>query len=150
VFIKKIKGGKMNNDKEIKEEIKKHEGYRETVYMDSVGIPTGGYGHAFLDGSKLPALVCEMLFEQDYNIAKQDYEFLANREGLDLDPVRRGVLINMLFNMGINRVSKFKKMMAALSNKAWGLAADEMLDSKWARQVGKRATYLAERMRNGK
>jgi lysozyme len=139
----------MYDEKKLKDEIKHHEGYREKVYIDSVGVPTGGYGHAFLNGSRLPAIVCEMLFEQDFNIAKQDYEFLANRHGLDLDPVRRGVIINLLFNMGIVRVQKFVKMLAALSNKAWGLAADEMLDSKWAKQVGKRSTYLAEKMRNG-
>lgn len=137
------------NDKEIKEEIKRHEGYREIVYIDSVGVPTGGYGHAFLNGSRLPPVVCDLLFEQDYDIAAMDYELLSNRNGLDLDPVRRGVLINMLFNMGIVRVGKFKKMLAALSNKDWDRAADEMLDSKWAGQVGKRSTYLAETMRKG-
>lgn len=140
----------MNDEKTLKEEIKHHEGYRENVYVDTVGIPTGGYGHAFLNGSPLPAIVCDLLFEQDFGIAKQDYAFLALREGLDLDPVRQGVIINMLFNMGIVRVQKFRKMLMALSNKEWDRAADEMLDSKWAGQVGKRSTYLAEKMRNGR
>lgn len=136
-------------DKDVKEMIKRHEGYREKVYMDSVGVPTGGYGHAFLDGSPLPALVCELLFEQDYATAVKDYEILANREGLDLDNTRRAVLINMLFNMGIVRVSKFKKMLSALATKQWGLAADEMLNSKWASQVGHRAKELSDIMRKG-
>ena len=137
------------NDLEIKSMIKSHEGYREKVYIDSVGVPTGGYGHAFLDGSPLPSVVCELLFEQDFNTAVRDYEILANREGLDLNRVRRAILIDMLFNMGLGRVMGFKRMLTALANQAWGLAADEMLDSKWARQVGKRSTYLAELMRKG-
>lgn len=137
------------SDKAIMEMIKRHEGYRDRVYRDSLGIPTGGYGHAFLDGSPLPRLVSELLFEHDYDIAVKDFEILANREGLDLDPVRRGVIINMLFNMGIVRVQKFKKMLSALATKQWDVAAAEMLDSKWAKQVGHRAEELAEIMRKG-
>jgi lysozyme len=137
-------------EKEIMDLIKKHEGYREEVYFDSVGIPTAGYGHAFLKGSKIPAVVADILFEEDFKTAKIDCEILVNREGLgSLSAARRCVLINMLFNMGLTRVSKFKKMLAAISNRSWGLAADEMLDSKWARQVGHRAEELAEMMRNG-
>ncbi len=126
-----------------------HEGYRDHVYIDSVGIPTGGYGHAFLDGSPLPPVVCAILFEEDFKIARKDYEILANRNNLNLNSVRRGVLVNMLFNMGLTRVSKFKKMLSALSIRDWDRAADEMLDSKWARQVGSRATHLADLMRKG-
>jgi lysozyme len=135
------------NDKEIMDLIKEHEGYREEVYFDSVGVPTAGYGHAFLEGSRIPAVVADILFEEDFKTAKIDYEMLANRHELELDNDRRGVIINMLFNMGIVRVQKFKKMLAALSVKDWDRAADEMLDSKWARQVGKRATHLAKIMR---
>lgn len=137
------------NDKEIMDEIKRHEGYSDTVYFDSIGVPTVGYGHALLQGSKIPAVVADLLFEQDFNIAKGDYELLANRWGLDLDPVRRGILINMLFNMGMARVSKFKKMLTALQSKDYSRAADEMLDSRWATQVGKRADELANTMKYG-
>jgi lysozyme len=138
------------NDKEIMDQIKEHEGYREEVYVDSVGIPTAGYGHAFLKGSRIPAIVADILFEEDFKAAKIDFEMLVNRCDLGhLSEVRRGVLIDMLFNMGMTRVLKFKKMLAAISNREWGKAANEMLDSKWAGQVGKRSTYLAEKMRKG-
>jgi lysozyme len=137
------------NDKEIMDEIKRHEGYSDTVYYDSVGVPTVGYGHALLQGSKIPAVVADLLFEQDFNIAKKDYEILANRWGLDISPVRRAVLINMLFNMGMARVSKFQKMLTALQEKNFDKAADEMLDSRWATQVGRRADELAKTMREG-
>lgn len=137
------------NEKEIMDMIKRHEGYRDRVYIDSVGVPTAGYGHAFLQGSPVPAVVCDILFEEDFKAAKIDYEMLANRNDLELSPVRRAVILNMLFNMGLAKVMKFKKMLTALQNHAWGLAADEMLDSKWAKQVGHRSEELAEMMRNG-
>ena len=137
------------NDKDIMDMIKRHEGYRDRVYLDSLGIPTGGYGHAFLDGSPLPGVVCDILFEEDFKIAKKDYEILANRYSLNLNSTRSGVLIDMLFNMGITRVLGFKKMLSALATGEWDRAADEMENSKWARQVGKRSTYLAELMRKG-
>lgn len=137
-------------EKELMDEIKAHEGYRDRVYLDSVGVPTVGYGHALLEGSRIPHLVADLLFSQDFNDAKKDYEILANRNGFDLDSVRRGVIINMLFNMGIVRVQKFVKMIAALQVKDFEEAAKQMLDSKWARQVGKRSTYLAEKMRKGR
>jgi len=137
------------DDKELSDEIKKHEGFRDTVYIDSVGVPTVGYGHALHEGSRIPHLVADLLFEQDFNDAKKDYEILANREGLCLTPLRRGVLINMLFNMGLRRVMGFKKMLAALQADNWDEAAKQMLDSKWAHQVGPRAKDLAEKMRRG-
>ncbi len=137
------------NNKEIMDMVKSHEGYRDRVYFDSIGIPTGGYGHAFLPGSPLPPIVCDILFEHDFNSAVKDYEIIVNRYQLDLDPVRRAVIIDMLFNMGLSRLQGFKKMLAALSIGDWDRAADEMLDSKWAMQVGNRSTYLAEMMRKG-
>ena len=137
------------NDNNIRTEIKKHEGYSATVYVDSVGVPTVGYGHALLQGSKIPHMVAELLFDQDFDIAVKDYEILTLRWSINLDPVRRGVLVNMLFNMGMSRVSKFQKMLTVLQAGDYDKAADEMLDSRWATQVGKRADELAKIMRNG-
>ena len=137
------------NDKEVMEQIKRHEGYRDTVYYDSVGVPTVGYGHALLEGSRVPAVVADILFEQDFNDAVKDYTILSNRWGLDLNPVRRGVMLDMLFNLGVSRLVKFQKFLTALQVKNYDKAADEMLDSKWATQVGKRAEKLSEMMRRG-
>ena len=137
------------NDNLIRDGIKRHEGYSDTVYIDSVGVPTVGYGHALLQGSKIPHVVAELLFDQDFDIAVKDYEILTLRWSINLEPVRRGVLINMLFNMGMSRVSKFQKMLTALQAGDYDKAADEMLDSRWATQVGKRADELANTMRKG-
>ena len=65
-----------------------------------------------------------------------------------LDPDRRGVLVNMCFNLGAARLGTFKRFLAALDRRDFNAAADEMQDSLWYRQVGKRAERLAQRMRS--
>jgi lysozyme len=66
-----------------------------------------------------------------------------------LDGVRQRVLINMNFNLGFNRFRQFAKMLLAIQNGKFDAAADEMHASKWARQVGSRATRLESMMRRG-
>ena len=134
-------------DKDIKERIQKDEGYRDHVYLDSEGIPTCGWGHALHIGSKVPRRVSELYFDKDFQDAKHDYQILSTNKNLNLSPIRESVLINMLFNMGLTRVYGFKKMIAALQVDDYKLASKEMLDSKWARQVGPRAKRLAQMMK---
>jgi lysozyme len=59
------------------------------------------------------------------------------------------VIINMAFNLGVYRLGKFHKMRQAVYSSDWNRAADEMLDSRWAQQVGERAQRLAQMMREG-
>ncbi len=125
--------------------IKKHEGFREDIYYDTVGVPTGGYGHAFLEGSRLPKNIWKMIFNYDYRNAVNDYNSLELR----LDAVRRAVIIDMLFNLGLNKFLTFKKMLDALKEGNYEKAAYEMFNSKWALQVGRRAIELSEMMRSG-
>jgi len=66
-----------------------------------------------------------------------------------LDDVRKAVLVDMCFNLGINRLIGFENMLMATKYGEWDKAADEMLDSRWADQVGSRATELATMMRTG-
>jgi lysozyme len=81
-------------------------------------------------------------------------DIISRREALkaalpffvELSSARQGVLINMAFNMGVANLLKFKQMLAAVEAKHWGIAAKEMLDSNWARQVPKRAVRLASQM----
>jgi lysozyme len=68
----------------------------------------------------------------------------------DLCVIRQDVVINMIFNLGISRFLGFKKLIKALSVGNYELASYEMLDSRWARQVGSRATELAKIMKEGK
>ena len=136
-------------DEEIKLMIQKHEGYRDRVYIDSVGVPTVGFGHALHVGSKISHKLAELLFEQDFHGVLQDYEILIKNNRISVDGVRRAVLIDMLFNMGLIKLSKFKKMLRAIREKRYNDAAWHMLDSKYARQVGYRAKKLAKMLKTG-
>ena len=129
--------------------IRKHEGYRNRLYMDSLGNLTGGIGHLFSVGSYLPCYVVERLFYVDFSKTISDYQTICQNYKLDLDTVRRAVLLNMVFNLGISKIMKFVKFFACLKKGDYEGAADEMLDSKWASQVKGRAVELAEMMRTG-
>tara|TARA_R110000764_G_scaffold105940_1_gene191638 strand:- start:56 stop:502 length:447 start_codon:yes stop_codon:yes gene_type:complete len=66
-----------------------------------------------------------------------------------LNKPRKICVANMLFNLGLTRFNKFKKFQAALNTESWSIAADEMMDSKWAKQVKTRAQRLEKIMRTG-
>lgn len=66
-----------------------------------------------------------------------------------LDDARRGVLLNMAFNLGIHGLAEFRMMLGAAEQADWETAAQEMLNSEWAAQVGGRAVRLAQQMRTG-
>lgn len=66
-----------------------------------------------------------------------------------LDPVRQRVLANMCFNLGITKLLGFKQTLGLIKRGLYDMAATEMLKSKWARQVGKRATRLSRLLKLG-
>lgn len=134
----------------VKDMIKLHEGYRNQVYLDSVGVPTCGWGHAFHVGSEVPLEVNEILFEKDFNKAAANAMNFVSVNSILTDEVRFAVITDMMFNLGYKGLSKFKKMIAALRSEDYVTAAKEMLNSKWAKQVGKRATKLAKMMETGR
>lgn len=128
---------------------KSFEGLRLKPYKCTAGKLTIGYGRNLQDVgiTKEEAL---MMFERDFAIAESEARRLCKVYNIDygnLIEQRFYVLTDMVFNMGYDRVSKFKKMLTALSNGQYETAADEMLDSAWAAQVGNRATQLAALMR---
>ena len=133
----------------IKAMIKKHEGYRNRIYLDSLGKPTCGYGHLLAEDTQVPLAASEAFFEQDYRVAFADCVALILEYEIDLTENRKAVLINMLFNMGIGRVRGFKKMFAALQDRDYKEAAVQMLESRWALQVKGRAIELSELMEEG-
>lgn len=142
---------------QYQELIKQHEGFSSMVYLDTEGVPTVGWGHAFLESPRpAPGEVfsleqCEELFEDDIHLVEREYyQVIESKQRIEgLDGVRRGVLKNMLFNLGLPKLSKFTKMWRAIRLKDWEVASREMLDSRWARQVGNRAKQLSEMMRTG-
>ncbi|WP_346839811.1 glycoside hydrolase family protein [Microbulbifer sp. SAOS-129_SWC] len=92
--------------------------------------------------------------EARYLLANDIRRTLADCETIPtfhrLSGVRQRVIANMVFNLGLGRFLGFRKMLAALEVCDWAEAAAQMLDSKWARQVGARAERLAEMMREGR
>ncbi len=128
------------------EQIKEDEGFSGRVYRCTAGATTIGYGRN-LDQNPLTPEEAEHLLKNDLKIVLKQAVRLPYYHRLP--PVRRGVILNMIYNIGISRFNKFVKMNDALCNNNYELAADEMLDSKWATQVGERAQRLAKQMRLG-
>ena len=133
-------------ESEVMNIIKQHEGFREHVYLDTVGVPTGGWGHAFHEGSNLPDAIWSEIFYHDYKQAVSDYDTLK----FDLDQVRRAVVIDMLFNLGLTKFLKFKNTIKSIRAGDWESAAKGMENSKWYGQVRTRAVRLVRMMRTGK
>jgi len=132
---------------ELKERIKEHEGYCETVYEDTLGFETGGYGHKIIPGEDIPTdrSGWEALFESDFQRAVDGAENILS--GYDIAEEAREVIIEMVFQMGEAGVSKFKNALAHLKEQRYNSCASEMLNSRWANQTPNRAEALASIMR---
>ena len=132
--------------KDLLESIKKHEGFVEHVYDDSLGIPTIGYGFAIKD------LILDEDIAEDILIRKLErLQRNANSRFKwleDMPVVIQGVILNMCYQLGVTGVSKFRRAISALQEGDWDEAANEMLDSLWARQTPNRATELSNIVRN--
>lgn len=124
--------------------LKKHEGFRSTPYLDTVGKWTIGYGRNLED---VGISRQEALYLLRHDIGKAEQSVYALYPFFDaLSQVRQAVLVSMAFNLGRRGLSAFHKMRHALEMGDYDLAAHEMLDSKWAKQVGARAYTLARMM----
>ena len=144
----------MDIDK-LREEIKYDEGCVYAVYLDHLGLPTFGIGHVVtqddpeyqwdVDNPISEERVNEA-FESDMNIVLDDCQTLYD-DFDELPQEAQHIIANMMFNMGRPRLSKFKGMKRGVDARDWNAAADEMVDSKWYRQVTKRADRLVTRMR---
>lgn len=134
-------------DARIRTQLVAHEGLRLFPYTDSVGKLTIGVGRNLSDVG--------ISHEEAFYLLDRDVQHATNM--LDahlpwfntLDDVRKAVLIDMCFNMGWTRLSGFHNTLAAVMDGKYEIAADEMLDSTWAKQVGARAEHLAAMMRSG-
>ena len=130
-------------DQLIRDEDEKHFPYRCTAGKLTIGIGRN------LEDKGISHEESVFLLENDL---KQIYEQL--RSTFDwferLSIIRASVVLNMCFNLGILGFSKFKKTIKYLEDEDFTNAADEMLDSRWANQVGRRAVRLSEQMRSGK
>ena len=122
-----------------------HEGSKLEVYLDTKGLPTAGIGHLLAQGTPVSPAQVELWFYDDLSQAD-----LACEDKIPcfktLDPVRQLVLVDLCFNVGINGLLKFQKMLAALEEGNFHKAGDEIMDSQIARQ---RAARLAMMMKSG-
>lgn len=131
------------------ESIKRHEGYRDRVYLDSEGKPTCGWGHNLWVGSRVPLEACEAFFKQDVSDAVSSYRTIPPYLRKRLNIARARVITEMIFNMNVAKVLQFRKMWEAIEREDWREARTQMLDSKWADQTKLRAIELAEIMDKG-
>ena len=133
----------------IEEELIKEEGISLATYDDGMGNFTIGVGH-LLKKPTDPITLEEAgrLLKKDILIAVE--QCVKNIPCYpELDEVRQYVLISMMFNMGWNRLKTFKRFFTALNSGAYSVAANEMIDSLWARQTKSRANKLSKMMRTG-
>lgn len=137
-----------DNALKLRNSIKRHEDLRLKVYLDSKGIPSVGWGRNLKDNG-LSESECEILLSNDIaNSTMELYKFLPLAQ--DLDDIRKSVLIEMTFTMGVERVLLFRDMINALKSNDFKRAADAMLDSEWSRtEAPSRAQDLAHAMEFG-
>lgn len=143
-----MNGLRPNARAHVKGRVREHEGYELQPYADSKGIWTVGVGHN-MEAKPLPREVVDLLYEMDFQDAEREAATLPCWE--TLDDVRRGVLVEMTFQMGLGGVKKFKNMLKALGQRRWQQAYAEALDSQWARSDSPgRAKRLAEILLTGR
>ena len=130
----------------IEDQLILHEGLRLKPYRCTAGKLTIGVGRNLEDKGISHH---EALFLLRNDIA----EVTAQLEQFDwfraLGPVRRKVLVDMAFNLGMAGLMGFKQMIEALKRANYEAAADEMVNSRWYRQVGERGRRLEVMMRTG-
>ena len=144
------------NREAVFEQLKIDEGVVYEIYKDHLGYPTFGVGHLVTEsdpeqGQEVGTPVSEErvkdCFEKDLDTAINECELLYE-EGVftNLPDEVQQILVNMMFNMGRTRLSKFKKMHAAILEGDWKTAAIEGRDSRWYNQVTNRAERLMVRL----
>lgn len=127
--------------------IKLHEGVKQFPYVDTVGKMTIGVGRNITDRGISNATIDQML-QEDIELAQSELDNIYP-EWCDLSENRQMVLVDMAFNLGAPRYLSFSKFWSALRRGEYDLAADEMEDSRWSKQVGTRAVRLSGMMRDG-
>ena len=139
---------------ELKEQIKEHEGFVPKTYKDSLGKRTIGFGHLCVepeqwdDDKEYTREELERVFDKDFDEALKNAESLIGQRSINF--IAKQVIIEMVFQLGIGGVGKFKKMWSALDSEDYGEASFQMMDSLWAKQTPNRAEKLSQKMRSAK
>lgn len=126
--------------------IRRYEGFSRLPYKCPTGHLTIGYGHNLENGISANAAL--FILQEDLARAERAVKD-AFPWWWKLDDARQFVLVDMAFNMGLAGLKGFKKMLSAIEAGDFETAAKEMLASKWAAQVGRRAVELSKIMEKG-
>lgn len=139
----------------LREQLKIDEGVKYEVYDDHLGYKTFGIGHLVKTtdeeyGAPVGTPVSEdrvnSVFDEDVETYISESEkVFGNLQ--EMPQEAQQVIVNMCFNMGAPRLSQFKKFIKAIHDEDWKTASVEMLDSRWAKQVGDRANRLSDRIK---
>ena len=134
----------------LKADLERDEGRVPYAYTDSEGYWTCGVGFLIdkAKGAKIPDAVIDFWLDYEVKAKIRTLETVFSWWGT-LDDARQRVLANMAYQLGVEGVMKFKKMIAALQAHDYDTAADEMLDSDWHKQTPNRAERLISMMRTG-
>ena len=140
----------------LRVEIENDEGCKYEVYLDHLGLPTCGIGHLIKEddpehglevGTKIDEERVNELFETDIKETIDECKLIYN-DFDDLPEEAQYIIANMMFNMGRPRLLRFHKMKQAVDNRDWKEAANQMIDSRWYKQVPNRANRLVNRMKS--
>jgi len=139
----------------LREQLKIDEGVKYEVYDDHLGYKTFGIGHLIKStdeeygvpvGTPVSEERVNSVFDKDViTYIEEATKVFGNLE--EMPGEAQQVIVNMCFNMGAPRLSQFKKFIRAIHDEEWTTASIEMLDSKWANQVGERANRLSDRIK---
>ena len=143
------------------QQLMRHEGLRLKVYRCTAGHLTIGYGYN-LDANplRIPEHSIQTIIRRGITepmaqrwlrqaVGLLEFDVLRLVDAPKLNEPRQAVVVNMAYNLGFKGFSEFKRMMRALRQEDYMQAALEMMDSKWATQVGNRAHELAKQMETG-
>ena len=127
--------------KALIERIGVNEGFRSKPYQCSEGVWTIGHGLTWITEEESLSILSGRISDLHLKLA-DDLDWYK-----DMPPEIQGILIEMVYQIGYSGVMKFKKAIANMKEKNWKGAADEMLDSRWAKQTSNRANRLADIVR---
>ncbi len=146
----------------LTDQLKRHESYRKRMYLCTAGKETIGFGYNLkANPLHLSSLEISNFYKNGMNEveAERILKLMISKcvdqleEAIPfinkLDTVRQDCLINMCFNMGLVGLLKFKKALLLVKAGDYQKASIEMLDSKWAKDVGNRALELSTQMKSG-
>ena len=139
----------------LREQLEIDEGVKYEIYVDHLGYPTFGIGHLIIEsdpenGQAVGTPVSEdrvaEAFDSDLQGVLSDCNNLYE-DFDDLPEEAQQIIANMMFNMGLTRLSKFRNMKSCVDQRDWMGAGEEMMDSRWYNQVPNRAGRLVNRMK---